>query len=59
MLTTIHLSAYETSMYCRARRAMILAYCYRQMRKTNRRFGQVVGSDGRILDLVEMPSYWR
>lgn len=54
----MNLSAYETTNYRRARRAMILAYCYRQMRKMNRKFGQVVGSDGRILDLVELPSYW-
>ena len=54
MLMTINLSSSETANYATLRND-IRAYAKRLARKANRRFVQVVSSDGRsILDLLEV-----
>lgn len=52
-MTTINLSASETKNYSGAARADLKMYAKRTAVAKGRRFAQIVGSDGRILDVVE------
>ena len=53
MLLTMHLAPSETNNYA-ARRAAIKADAEFFALREGRRFAQIVGSDGRILDVVEV-----
>jgi hypothetical protein len=53
MLLTISLSTTETSTYCGDARRELLAYARDRAFRHGRRFAQIVGADGRILDVVE------
>ena len=55
MLTTIHLNQTETDNYP-ARRAELQASAARWATQHNRRFAQIVGAGGRILDVLEIKS---
>ena len=52
MLLTMNLNDNETQAYA-ARRATIRGEALRLARKAGRRFAQIVGTDGRILDVLE------
>lgn len=52
MLLTMNLTETETQAYA-TRRATIRGEALRLARKTGRRFAQIVGVDGRILDVLE------
>lgn len=52
MLLTMHLSETETQTYATARDS-IRADALRFARKQGQRFAQIVGTDGRILDILE------
>jgi hypothetical protein len=54
MLATIHLSPSETATYCGAERAALIAYARNRAWRHGRRFAQLVGADGQILDIVEV-----
>lgn len=51
-MVTVNLSACETQAYA-TRRAVIRSEALRLARKAGRRFAQIVGTDGRILDILE------
>ena len=53
MLLTITLSTTETSTYCGDARRELLDYARNKARRHGRRFAQIVGADGRFLDVVE------
>lgn len=52
LLLTMHLSDSETLAYA-TKRDMIRADALRAARKRGQRFAQIVGVDGRILDVLE------
>jgi hypothetical protein len=52
MLLTMHLSVTETMNYA-ALRSALRGTALKLARKNGRRFVQVVGSDGRIRDIIE------
>lgn len=52
MLLTMNLTENETQAYA-TRRAVIRSEAIRLARKAGRRFAQIVGTDGRILDILE------
>lgn len=52
LLLTMHLSESETQAYA-AKRESIRADALRFARKRGQRFAQIVGVDGRILDVLE------
>jgi hypothetical protein len=52
MLLTMHLTDNETQAYA-IKRASIQADALRLARKRGQRFAQIVGVDGRILDVLE------
>jgi hypothetical protein len=54
MLATIYLSPSETATYCGASRASLIAYARNRAWRHGRRFVQLVGADGHILDIVEV-----
>ncbi len=53
MLTTVHLSTTETLNYT-TERAALRAFAHQTAWKRGSRFVQLVGSDGRILDIIEI-----
>jgi hypothetical protein len=52
MLLTMHLTDTETQAYA-TQRALIRDAALRTAKKQGRRFAQIVGVDGRILDVLE------